>query len=152
LFKEKNLIGMEKDDFVKDDLIGRLIQKNPLEEPSQGFVDAVMEKILQAPETIPAKRPFFHWIKSAVPYLIICLFLVLIFLTSDLAFFQSFPGSDYWYDTLLPYMQNIFAAMKGALSSKYVSMALLIGISVVFLFLVERVMSRKGSLRRHTMV
>ena len=143
---------MEKDDFVKDDLIGRLIQKNPLEEPSQGFVDAVMEKILQAPETVPAKRPIFSWIKSVVPYLVIFLFLVLIFLTSDLAFFQSLPGSDYWYNTLLPYLQNIFAAMKGALSSKYVSMALLIGISVVFLFLVERVMSRKGFLRRHTMV
>lgn len=143
---------MEKDDFVKDDLIGRLIQKNPLEEPSQDFVDAVMEKILQAPETVPAKRPIFSWIKSAVPYLVIFLFLVLIFLTSDLAFFQSLPGSDYWYNTLLPYLQNIFAAMKGALSSKYVSMALLIGISVVFLFLVERVMSRKGFLRRHTMV
>ena len=143
---------MEKDDFVKDDLIGRLIQKNPLKEPSQGFVDAGMEKILRAPETVPVKRPIFLWIKSAVPYLIISLFLVVIFLTSDLAFFQSLPGSDYWYNTLLPYLQNIFAAMKGALSSKYVSMALLIGISVVFLFLVERVMSRKGFLRRHTMV
>ncbi|MCK9204341.1 MAG: hypothetical protein M0P58_07920 [Bacteroidales bacterium] len=144
---------MEKDDLLKDDFIGRLIKDSSPEQPSDGFVDNVMEKIRMDPEMAQVRQPYYVILRSVIPYLILALICALIFFTSDLPFLNWLPGKEYWSNTFLPYFEMIFSGVKNALSSKYVSMGILIGFSVLFLIFIDHIMmKRKGSFRHHTLV
>lgn len=143
---------MEKDNLFKDDFIGKLIQGSPLERPSDDFVDGVMEKIRLVPENALLKRPFFLMVRSVIPYMVVTFIIVFIFFTSDLPILSWLPGKKYWAFTLIPYFDTLFTSIKNVFISKYVSFGLVILASAVFLFFIDRILSRKGSVHRHTTV
>ena len=104
-----------------------------------------MAGIQLAPETAAVKRPFFLYVRAAVPYALFLLLILFIFATSDLPFMKWFPGKDYLLNNLVPYLSTIFAGLKNAFSSRYVSLGLLISICGGLLFLADRLFSRRFS-------
>jgi hypothetical protein len=112
-----------------------------------------MENIRIGPEMAQVRQPYYLILRSVIPYLILVLICALIIFTSDLPFLNWLPGKEYWSNTFLPYFEMIFSGVKNALSSKYVSMGILIGFSVLFLIFLDHIMmKRKGSFRHHTLV
>jgi hypothetical protein len=136
----------EKDDFLEDDFLRDLIRRSPLDSPTDGFVDRVMENLSTVPEVVAVKTPFYHYIRSAAPYAIVTLVLMCVIATSDLPVFNWLPGKDYFLSDLLPYFGTLLATFKSAFSSKYVSWVLLISFSAGILFFVDRIFSRRTSL------
>lgn len=130
---------MEKDDFLRD-----LIQKSPLDSPSDDFVDRVMASLQLAPELAPEKKPFFLQIKNSLPYIILALVVFIVFATSDLPFLNWLPWKENLVDNLVPYFGSIVSGLKVVFSSKYVSFGLLISVSAGLLFLVDRLLSRRS--------
>jgi hypothetical protein len=137
---------MEKDDFLEDDFLRELIQRSPLDSPSDDFVDRVMANIQMSPEVAVVKKPFYLYLKTAVPYALISLVLFVVIATSDLPIFNWVPGKDYFINSLLPYLGALLVIFKNAFSSKFVSMGLLISFSAGMLFLIDRLFSRHASL------
>jgi hypothetical protein len=136
---------MENDDFLKDDFLGDLIRQSPLDSPSDGFVDRVMENIQTFPAVSAAGKPWLMTIKSSLPYAMVTLVVMLIFATSDLPFFNWLPGKDFFVNNLVPYFGGLFGIFKNAFASKYVSWVLLISFSVSILFTLDRLLSRRTS-------
>ncbi len=136
---------MEKNDFLEDDFIRELVKQSPLDSPSDGFVDRVMAQIQAAPEVAVNQKPFYLYLKSAVPYTLTALLLTVVIATSDLPLFNWLPGKDYLVGTILGYFGTFFAVLKSAFASRYVSWVLLISCSAGFLFLVDRLFSRRAS-------
>ena len=136
---------MEKDDFLNDDFLRELIQRSPLDRPSDDFVDRVMATIQISPEIAVEKRPFYFYLKAIVPYAIIALTLFFVFATSDLPVFNWLPGKDYLMNNLLPYFGSLFLVFKNAFASKFVSLGLLISFSAGVLFFIDRLFSRRTS-------
>ena len=135
---------MERDDFSKDDFLGRLIQKMPLESPSEDFVTRIMAGIETVPETVPEKKSIFRYLNSIIPYTLLIFLLLVVFSTSDLPFTNWMPGKDYYLNYLLPYFGTLISGLKNAFASKYVSFGLLIAVSTGLLFLVDRLFSRRS--------
>jgi hypothetical protein len=136
---------MEKDDFLTDDFLGDLIRRAPLDSPSDDFVDRVMANIQASQEVSVVKKPFYLFIKAAIPYASVALIVFVIIGTSDIPLFNWLPGKSYFTNDLIPYFGNLFADMKNAFASKYVSWVLLISFSTGFLFSIDRFFSHRTS-------
>ena len=136
---------MEKDDFSKDDLLGRLIQQAPLESPSDDFVERVMANIRMAPQTAPEHKPFLLYLKAIAPFMLLAFVFTVVFSTSDLPFLNWVPGKTYYLNTLVPYFGSLFAGLKNAFATKYVSFGMLIVVSTGLLYLVDRLFSHRSS-------
>jgi hypothetical protein len=136
---------MEKNEFLEDDFIKELIKKSPLESPSDDFVDRVMAQIQAAPEVVVSEKPFYLYLKSAMPYALTAVLLTVVIATSDLPLFNWLPGRDYLVGTIMTYFGTFFTVLKNAFASRYVSWVLLISFSAGFLFLVDRLISRRPS-------
>ena len=136
---------MEKDDLIKDDFLRDLIQQMPLDSPSDDFVERVMAGVQTLPQTVPVQKTFFWYLKAVFPYAVMLFILSVIFLTSDLPFLNWLPGKNYYMHNLVPYFGTLFAIVKNALTSKYVSFGLLIIGSSVFLFVVDQLFSRRST-------
>jgi hypothetical protein len=134
---------MNKDELLKDDFLRELIQRSPLDSPSDGFVDRVMANIQMSPEVAEVKKPFYLYLKAAVPYAIAVLVLFFIIGTSDLPVFNWLPGKGNLLNKLLPYFDTLFTVFKSAFASKYVSWGLLISFSAGVLFLIDQIFSRR---------
>ncbi len=132
---------MEKDDFLRE-----LIQKSPLESPSDDFVDRIMANIQLTPEAAPEKKPYFLYVKAVFPYALLSLILGLVFSTSDLPFLHWVPGKDYLFETFIHSFGSLFAGLRNAFSSKFVSFALLISASAGLLFLIDRWFSQRSTI------
>jgi hypothetical protein len=137
---------MDNDDFLKDDFLGRLIRNSPLDSPPDDFVDRVMAGIQPEPEIVPAKKPFFLMVGRVVPYAVLVMLLLIVFATSDLPFLNWLPRWDYFAISVLPWFNSLFASLKTAFASKYVSMGLVVSISGGLLFLADRLFGRRFSL------
>jgi len=136
---------MEKEDFYEDDFLSGLIKQNPLDSPSDDFVDRVMAGIKLTQEIAPAQKPFFLYLKATIPYALVIFLLFVVFSTSDLPFLNWLPGKNYYINNLVPYFGTLFAGLKTAFTSKFVSFGLLIIASTAFLFLIDRLFSRRPS-------
>ena len=136
---------MEKEEFLKDDFLRDLIKRSPLDRPSDDFVDRVMANIQISPEVTAVKKPFYLYLKAAIPYVIITLVLFVVCTTSDLPIFNWLPGKDYLINNLLPYMGTLLTVLKSAFASRYVSWGLLISFSAGILYLIDRMLSRRIS-------
>jgi hypothetical protein len=136
---------MEKDDFLKDDFLRELIQRSPLDSPSDEFVNRVMANIQVVPEVSAVRKPIYENVKSAIPYAAITLFLFFVIATSDLPIFNWLPGKDYLVNNLLTYLGTFFSVLKSAFSSRFVSWGLLISLSAGILFLIDLAFSRRAS-------
>jgi len=129
---------IEKDDFLRE-----LIQKSPLDSPSDAFVDRVMANLKLAPESAPAKPPYFLYVKTALPYAVLTLTLAVVFFTSDLPFLKWLPWNENFLHILVPYFGILIAGFKYAFASKFVSFGLLICISAGLLFLIDQWFSNR---------
>lgn len=136
---------MKEDDFIKDDFLRDLIRRRPLDGPSEDFVERVMSGIQSSPETAVSVKPFYLYMKAAMPFVLLALVLLFVAVTSDLPVFNWLPGKDYFMNSLLPYIGNLLSIFKTAFASKYVSWALLISFSAGVLFVIDRIFSRRGS-------
>ena len=134
---------MEKDDFTEDDFLGRLIRQNPLDSPSDDFVNRVMAGIQTVPEIASVRKPIFWYLKVMIPYILLFMLFFVVFATSDLPFLNWLPGKSYYLNHLVPYFGTLFAGLKNSFSSKYVSLGLLVMASTAFLFIIDRVFTRK---------
>jgi hypothetical protein len=136
---------MEKDEFLKNDFLRKLVQRSPLDSPSDDFVDRVMANIQMAPEVAVVKKPFYLSLKAAIPYAAITLVVLVVIFTSDLPIFNWLPGKESFTNSLLPYLGSLFTVFKNAFAPKYVSWVLLISFSAGGLFLIDRIFSRSTS-------
>jgi len=136
---------MEKDDFLKDDYLRELIQSSPLDTPSDDFVERVMKGIETSTEGAEVKKPYYYYIKTISPYLLIGFLGVFVITTSDLPIFNWMPGKSYFLNTMVPYLGSLFAVVKTAFASKYVSWVVLISVSSGLLYFVDRIFSRHAS-------
>ena len=132
------------DDLLKNDYLAELINQVPLDSPSECFLEKVMAGIEPLPAPLAEKRPYLTWLKWGLSYAALGSVIVLILYTSDIPYLNSILGKgDYssgmFRDIFMPFV--LF--LKTFLSSKYVSYALLISVSAGFLFLVDKVFSRK---------
>ena len=137
---------MNNDNFLKEDFLRELIRRSPLDSPPEDFVDRVMAKIQVSPEVAVVKKPFYLYLKAAIPYAAIALCLFFVISTSDLPIFNWLPGKDYLINNLLPYLGTLFTDFKSAFASKYVSWGLLISFSAGVLYLVDRLFTRRSAL------
>ena len=137
---------MEEDDFLKDEFLRELINRSPLDSPSDDFVDRVMAGIQPAPQVEAVKQPLYQYLKVSAPFVILALSLFVVIATSDIPLFNWVPGKDFLMNNLLPYLGTMLLVFKNAFSSKFVSWGLLIGFSTAVLFLIDRLFSRRTSL------
>lgn len=136
---------MEKDEFLHDDFLRDLIKRSPLDSPSDDFVDRVMERVNLSPEVATAKKPFYMYLKSAIPYTLIVFLLFSVVATSDLPIFNWLPGKENLVEKISSYFGTFFTVLKNAFDSKYVAWIALISFSAGVLFAIERLFSRQTS-------
>ena len=139
---------MENDKLIKDDILGKLIQSNPLESPSAAFTDEVMAKIQRAPAMVPAQKPFFLFLKNSWQYALISLAVIIFLLTSDLPFSNVIPGKEYFTNSLLPYFASLFSLVKSSFGGlKNISIPLMIIAAGGFLLLMDHWVFRKPKMQ-----
>lgn len=105
---------METGDLRKDDFLGKIISDYPLDKPSDNFVDAVMEKVQAAPVKVHVQKPYFLFVKNSWPYFLISFVVIVVFMTSDLPFLNSFPGKTYFMNLVLPYFTSLLSFIKSS--------------------------------------
>lgn len=139
---------MEKDDFIQDDLLAKLMQDMPLESPSDAFVEDVMAKIQQAPVMVPAQKPFFLFLKNSWSYAAISFILIIFLLTSDLPFLNIIPGKEFLTHSFLPYFASLFSVIKSSFGNlKNISIPLMIIAAGGFLLLMDHLVFRKPKIQ-----
>lgn len=130
---------MEKDDLIKDDLLGKLISKTPAEAPSDNFVSGLMAKIPGAPVTAPVQKPFFLFVKSSWQYILLAAAVVVVLLTSELPFLNFIPGKSHISDVMRNYFLSLVQSLNLSYGSmKSLSIFFLAGCAVGLLLLVDR--------------
>jgi len=137
---------IEKDEYLNDEVLRELIRHSPLDSPSDDFVDRVMVNIQISPGEAIVKKPYYFYLKAAIPYVLIFLVLIVVIATSDLPIFNWLPGGENLTNTLLNYLGTMFIAIKSAFTSKYVAWGLLISFSAGFLFLIDRLFTRRTTM------
>jgi hypothetical protein len=120
---------MEREDFVKDELLKKLVGKVPLESPSGNFTQKVMEGLSVLPETAGAKKPFYLFLKNWSPWVLLGLFILLFLFSSDIPYLTFIPGTEYVHDHILPYI-TAFAASMGRLFTQSKTLSLFMAIMV----------------------
>jgi len=142
---------MKKDEIGRDDIIGRLVKNSLSEEPSDDFIDKVMEKIRLAPTPIPSQRTYFSMVKSTIPYLVVAAILVLILITSDFPFLNKLSVNHLFTGTF-QHLALMVESLSNFFSSTYVSFGLMIGVSLFVLIIIDLIFSRKGISHHQGMV
>jgi hypothetical protein len=135
---------METDNFKRDDFLGDLIKKSSSENPSEIFVERVMEKIQQEPGFSVPKNSFFRYLLSVLPAVLILSIILLFLFTSDFPFYNYFSGKDYFTMTLMPYLNSLWESFKVFFGLKSFSFALMVILAAGFLVFIEAVFSRKA--------
>jgi hypothetical protein len=142
---------MENNDPLNDDFLREMIGKSTLESPSDGFVEKVMSRIQQQPEIAPVTRSFFYFLKSSAGYFVLAAFVVGFFLTSDIPFMNWIPGKQYFVNTFLPYFNSLVAGLKLFTGSGGgLSIPIMIIIASGLFFLLDRLITNRNAVRRHT--
>lgn len=134
---------MDTDDIVTDDFLADLIRKIPLESPSDGFIDRVMSGIEPLRSPVQDKLPYFMWLKAAVPFIIPAAFIIIILFSSDIPYLNFINGKEYFSAIFIKAFQPFLISMKGLLSSRFITYSLLIGVSAGFLFIIDKLFSRR---------
>jgi hypothetical protein len=139
---------MEKEDFLPDDLLKDLFRKHSWDSPGDDFTENVMEQILHAPEIAPVKKPFYLFLRSSWPYVLLFLVSLVFLITSDLPFTDYIPGKEYFTKNLLPYLGSLFSGFKPLFSSiKTISIPLMIILAGGLLVGFDHFLFRKPTIR-----
>lgn len=135
---------------MKDDFLKKMLGRVPLESPSDGFTRKVMAGILAEPETAKAKKPFYLFLKSWSLYILLGLFAVVFFLSSDIPYLTFIPGKEFFNDHIVPYFASMFAGLARLFSgSKTLSITLSLMVAGGLLFAVDWFMRRRSVARHH---
>jgi hypothetical protein len=134
---------MEKDDLLQDDFLRDLIRRSPLDSPADDFVDRVMAGITESTEPVVVKQPFYIYLKSGIPYVIVACLVILVIATSDLPIFNWFPGRDSLIHQISVYSGMLAGMFKSVFASRYVSWGLLITFAAGILFAIDRLFSQR---------
>jgi len=134
---------MEENNLNKDDLLGRLIQKSSPDNPSDDFVDRIMEKVQAMPEFSDSKKTIYSYLRSILPFIFLTTVVFLFLFTSDLPFFNYFPGKEYFTQTFVPYFVSFLESFKVLISSKYISFFLTLVFAAGVLIFIEMIFSRR---------
>jgi hypothetical protein len=144
---------MNNDEFLNDDFLKGLIGKDPLDSPSDDFVDNVMGKIRMEAVLEPEKKSVIPWLKSAWPYILASLAMIFFFATSDLPFTQFFPGKGFIHDNLVPYLGSLLGGILNLfVHSKYTLLALTILSSGGILVLLDRLFQKRTQVHHHNLM
>jgi hypothetical protein len=143
---------MEKDETLKDEFLHKLMQKSTLEGPSVDFTDKVMAALEAMPELTPARKPFYLYLKAAVPYVVLAVILFVIVYTSDFPFMQWIPGKEVFTNNFILFFSAIFDSMKLILFSKYTSFGLMIGLSAGVWIMIDLLFKRKTVGRQNSAI
>lgn len=134
---------MEEDKLIKDDFLRELIQKSSSDNPSDDFVGKIMDKVRQMPEFSDARKPFYLYLRSLLPFILLTLTVFLFLCSSDLPFGDYFFGKEFYTKTLLPYLTVFLESFRALVSSKFTSYAFIIMIAAGVLILIDRLLSRR---------
>jgi hypothetical protein len=134
---------MEKDDFLQDDFLRDLIRRSPLDSPANDFVDRVMAGITESTEPVVVKKPFYVYLKSGIPYVMVAFLLILVTATSDLRIFSWLPGHETLISQISAYFTMLAGMFKSVFASRYVSWGLLVTFSAGILFVIDRLFSQR---------
>ncbi len=141
---------MERDDFVMDEMLKKLAGRVPLESPSDDFTSKVMAGINVRPETVKAGNPFYLFIKTAWPWLLLGIFVVVFLLSSDIPYLSFIPGKEFFHDHVAPYFSAFFVGIaKMFMGSKAVSITLALMASGGLLVGLDWLLRRRSDARHH---
>jgi hypothetical protein len=141
---------MERDDVVKDDFLKNLVSRVPLKSPSDDFTQKVMTGILAGPEPVKVKKPFYLFLKSWSPWILLGIFILVFLLSSDIPYLSFIPGKEYINDHILPYFSSLFAGMVRLYSdSKTVSITFALMVAGGLLYAVDWFVRRRSVARHH---
>jgi len=141
---------MERDDFVQDEFLKKMVGRVPLESPSDDFTRKVMAGILVEPETAKAGKPFSLFLKSWSLYILLGVFAVIFFLSSDIPYLTFIPGKEFFSDHIAPYFISMFAGLaKLFTGSKTLSITLSLMVAGGLLFAVDWIVRRRSEARHH---
>ncbi len=143
---------MKKRELFQGDLLTDLMRHSSLETPSDDFTLNVMSRVGAMPAYQSRKKPFFIFIKSALPWMLLVAIFVLFYVSSDLPYGKYLPGGEYMKGVLLPAVNSFFSSFKELASNKFYSIALVILICGGGLFGIERLFSRKVTANRHYLI
>jgi len=134
---------METNNIIKDDFLGDLIKKSSPDNPSDIFVERIMDKVQITPEFSFSKKSFYLYLWSALPVFLLVTIILLFLLTSDMPFSKYFPGKDYYSQTLIPYLLSLSNSFKELVISKYFSFAFIVIVAAGVLVVIESILSTK---------
>ncbi|MFH1159362.1 MAG: hypothetical protein V1733_00230 [bacterium] len=143
---------MKKKDLLADDFLKELVSKSSLESPSDDFIARVMVGVESMPAPVPVKKSFFSLLKSIIPWTILAFVVILFIFSSDLPFINNLPGIEFMQRILISSFGSFIASFKSVFSGKFASLAIAVLVSGVFLFAIERLISRKTSTHRQYMI
>jgi hypothetical protein len=136
---------MEKDDFLEDDFLRDLVQKSPLESPSDDFVGRVMEQVGTQP--VAEKQPFFLTLKAISGYAALFGFAVLFLLTSDYPVLDFIPGKLILKENLLSVLNSFVEPFKLLFgNAKSLSIPIMIVVSAGLFFILDIFLSRRKAI------
>jgi hypothetical protein len=146
----RNFDAMERDD-LKDDFLKKLVGQVAPESPSDGFTAKVMAGLLAEPETVKVKKPFYVYLMSASPWVLLGLFLVVFLLSSDIPYLSFIPGKAFFADHVTPYFTALFAGLAALFTgSKTLTIILALLASGGLLAAVDWLVRRRSATRHHT--
>ncbi len=144
---------MKEDDILRDDFLKELVQKSPLDSPSDDFVSRVMGNIQLGPEPVRVRQPFFLMVRSAWPYVLGSVILLIFLFTSDLPFTDYIPGKGFYTNFILPSFNLYISWIRDLFShSKYTPIGLIIIGAGGFLFLFDRLLDKKPHSQHHNVL
>jgi hypothetical protein len=142
---------MENKELLPDDFLMGLFRNQSMESPSDHFTEGVMEQILREPEAVPVKKPFYLYLRSAWPYVLLGLAILLFLFTSDLPFTGYIPGKEYFSKNLLPYFQSLFSGFKSLqITMKTISIPVMVILAGGLLLTLDHFLFRKPTIRQQT--
>lgn len=141
---------MERDEMINDDFLKRLVGSVPLDHPSDGFTSKVMAGILVHPELVKANKPFYLYLKSILPWVLLGLFLIVFLFSSDIPYLSFLPGKAFFSDHFTPYFTSLFSGMSSLFTgSKTLSITLALMASVGGLAGIDWLLRRRSVARHH---
>lgn len=136
---------------MKDDFLKRLVGRVPPEAPSDSFTSKVMAGIRPEAETVEAKRPFYLYLRSIYPWVLLGMFIIVFLLSSDIPYLGVIPGKAFFTNHIAPTFNSLFAGMAGLfMGSKTLSITLALIASGGLLAAVDWLVRRKSVTRHHT--
>lgn len=142
----------ENKKILRDNFLAGLMNRSSLESPSDDFTISVMERIGNLPAYQPQKKPFFLFLKSVLPWVLLVAVLVSFYFFWGLPLGKYIPGREFVQDILVPSISNFFVSFGNMASGKFYTIALVILICGGGLFIIERLVSQRTFSKRHYLV